>query len=938
MNILYTNAQSLPGKINELVAQSQILLPDIILIAETWLNDEISNATLAIPGYNIEQDLRKDRCDTTNGIGGGLLVYTKENTRVVAIDENNEFNQYCKFILTTEEGPIQFILIYRPPSLGERNLEELCKLATGLDVKTIMIGDFNVPGTDWHRLISDKKGRNFMELTIRENLEQLVDFSTHIKGNILDLVITNCPDIIVAVEDVGRLGTSDHVMINVTIGVGLKNTIPGEKRLNWNRANFGEIRQELAEIDWKRKLKYGKADDNWETFKSIINKVTDKHVPKTVYKNMGRPRWVNRDILQMLKKKKSIWTRLKREGGDLNRREYNDIEKQVKKAIIKSKRRLEKELANSSDRNGKKFRSYVKAKTKTRVTVGPLKDSSGAVLTGNKEMANELNKFFSSVFTREDLNTVPRKDLETAVRLETIRITEKEIIKKIEALKADSAAGPDKISPRFLKETRFEVATPLKIIMEKSLKEGTVPEDWKMAHVVPIYKKGAKGVAGNYRPVSLTSVPCKMMESLIKDAVMAHLLDNKLINDSQHGFMPGRSCATNLIQFFENVTKYADKGVPVDIFYLDFAKAFDKVPTERLLTKLKAKGVDGRILEWLRVWLSGRQQKVTIGGEFSEECEVESGVPQGTVMGPCLFTVFIDDLDMCAAMIEQIIKFADDTKGMQPIRGPEDRDRLQDCLDNLYRWAMDWGMQFNTDKCKIMHIGRNNPRYEYKMGGVKLGVVEEEKDVGIIIHNSLKPAKHCRKAATKALSVLGQIRRNFHFRDRHVFLKLYKQYVRPHVEFASPAWAPSLKSDIEVIEKVQMKAVKMVSGLVSNDYGERCAELGLETLEERRVIQDMAQVHKIITGKDKLKKEELFKFVSGGHGQGTRLARDPLNLRAEKAKTETRKGTFTQRIVTTWNNIDARTKSLRTADSFKKALRQQRRLGVMTGPNQAGNR
>jgi hypothetical protein len=252
-------------------------------------------------------------------------------------------------------------------------------------------------------------------------------------------------------------------------------------------------------------------------------------------------------------------------------------------------------------------------------------------------------------------------------------------------------------------------------------------------------------------------------------------MTNGLIKDSQHGFMPHRSCTTNLIEFMDSVTKSIDNGHPVDIFYLDFSKAFDSVPHERLMLKLKSKGIGGKIYNWLKTWLMGRTQSVRIGDEISSEQDVESGVPQGTVLGPLLFGVHIDNIDEVIRLIELLLKFADDCKGKKVILCDKDRQDLQQTLNELCEWAEKWGMSFNKDKCKIMHLGHNNPGHDYYMQGTKLSVVDEEKDVGVIVHKSLKPAPQCQKAAAMAQGVLYQLRKNFHFRDRNIFVRLYKQ-------------------------------------------------------------------------------------------------------------------------------------------------------------------
>jgi hypothetical protein len=200
-----------------------------------------------------------------------------------------------------------------------------------------------------------------------------------------------------------------------------------------------------------------------------------------------------------------------------------------------------------------------------------------------------------------------------------------------------------------------------------------------------------------------------------------------------------------------------DEGIPVDVLYLDFAKAFDKVPHGRLVTKLEAKGITGEFRNWVEEWLSGRTQRVMVEGVTSGEEDVKSGVPQGTVLGPPLFTVFIDDIDDFVELIKLFIKFADDGKGLKAIRSLKDAEELQEALNKLYEWASIWGMMFNIEKCKIMHVGRNNPCHDYYMNGIKLKVVEEETDVGVIVQKSLNPTKQCQKASNTATGVLRTI-------------------------------------------------------------------------------------------------------------------------------------------------------------------------------------
>ena len=241
---------------------------------------------------------------------------------------------------------------------------------------------------------------------------------------------------------------------------------------------------------------------------------------------------------------------------------------------------------------------------------------------------------------------------------------------------------------------------------------------------------------------------------------------------------------------------------------------------------------------------------MSVNGTLSGWLEVLSGVPPGSLLGPVLFLLFINDLDMAVTERQIIKKFADDTKIAQAIESDSDAEELQASLDRLYQWAQDWGMEFNVAKCHVMHIGRNNPGHSYSMGGVQLTRTEKERDIGVAIASNLKPENQCRKAAQTASTVLGQIMRAFHYRDRHVFMSLYLQYVRPHLEFAVSAWAPWTRKDTEKLEKVQQRAVRAVSGLTGHTYEERLVELRLPSLRDRRREIDMAQTYRIVNGPD----------------------------------------------------------------------------------------
>jgi hypothetical protein len=289
-------------------------------------------------------------------------------------------------------------------------------------------------------------------------------------------------------------------------------------------------------------------------------------------------------------------------------------------------------------------------------------------------------------------------------------------------------------------------------------------------------------------------------------------------------------------------------------------------------------------------------------------------------LGPLLFLLFINDLDLAANEVTAMAKFADDTKVGQQILSETDRDALQSALNKLCDWTDQWGMQFNVAKCKVMHFGRTNPKYEYEMRGQKLEKVDTERDIGVTVSNNLKPSAQCAKAAATARTVLGQISRSFHYRDKKTFVKLYTTYVRPHLEFCTPAWSPWTRADIDCIENVQKKMVGMVSGLLATDYVSRLAELGLETLEKRRKNTDIYTMHKLIHGYGDIDTDGWFDKNVGA--AVTRARADPLNVISKNGNLELRRNFFTLRVVKDWNKVPHDIKNISVPGKFKSALRQ----------------
>ena len=454
---------------------------------------------------------------------------------------------------------------------------------------------------------------------------------------------------------------------------------------------------------------------------------------------------------------------------------------------------------------------------------------------------------------------------------------------------------------------------PLCALFRSSLDSGQLPDDWKVGQVVPIYKKGKKEDASNYRPVSLTSVPSKIMESVIRDQLLEHMQSAGLLSDAQHGFIPRRSCATQLLVTLEDWTRLMENGEPVDVVYTDFKKAFDSVPHRRLLSKLHSYGIRGKLLRWLEAFLTKRRQRVVVNGVFSGWSVVTSGIPQGSVLGPVLFTLYVNDLPDAVTSTVQL--FADDMKIYRGVGGGTDHNILQADLDRFVAWSERWLLPFNAAKCSSLHLGPSNPSETYTLQGTDLQQSLVERDLGVLVDHQLKFREQAAAAASRANRVLGLIKHSFCHLDCKTLPFLYKAIVRPLLEYGNQTWGPFNMADKRLLERVQRRATRLVSEIRPLPYQERLRVLGLPSLQYRRRRGDMIVMYNLMHGRVGLKKEDFFTSP-----QVTQTRGHPLKVVKPRSQSRVRMNHFSSRVVNDWNSLPAEVVCAPSVDSFKHRL------------------
>ena len=489
-----------------------------------------------------------------------------------------------------------------------------------------------------------------------------------------------------------------------------------------------------------------------------------------------------------------------------------------------------------------------------------------------------------------------------------LQFTEEDIFRLLRASNPFCSMGPDEIHPRILKESAYELAGPFYTLFRQSLNSGSLPHSWKTAHITPIFKSGDRLSPTSYRPISLTSIPCKILERIIKTHMLNHLTRNNLIATEQHGFLPGKSCITNLLLFMDSLTQARDSGLITDSIFFDFAKAFDKVPHQPLIHKLQEYGITGDILKWIESFLTSRTFQVRVGFTASNASVIRSGVPQGSVLGPLLFMIYINDLP--ENIISQSLLYADDLKiwNTEP-------NQLQMDIDAINDWSERWGMPLNHSKCVHITFGREST-YTYGFntpdGFAAIPTKDGIKDLGVTFTSNLKFSRHHAITTAKATQLLNLFRRTFPKITETDFHILYSTYIRPILEYGHSVTYANSAGDENQLERVQRAATKLVYGLRQVPYWNRMEILNLYPLDVRRLRGDLILLYTLF---ESGQVTQLFGSATTDHLRG-----HERKLFKPRAGSSIRLNFYSCRIVESWNNLPREVVCAPSKDSFKRRL------------------
>ena len=940
LRVLNINCQSVVRKRAELAALIDYVKPDVVCGTESWLQTDIQSSEIFPDNYTA---YRKDR----GTMGGGVFILVHRSLVSTALPD---LDAECEMIwakIHMKANRDLLIGCFYMPQRSPNDLKELNKTLqkichTKVQQQIILAGDFNCPDINWNtntvptRASDRQVQEELVDLSIESQLTQIHDQPTRL-NNMIDLIFVSNPSLVKFSVSIPGCSDHDAVVSDLDTHPRRVKEKPMKSYL-FSKAKWEDISSELeplADMIASMKRKGAHINTMWEAFKASIMSAVEKHVPSVLRKKRNDLPWIDKTIRKQLKRKKRLFKKAKKSG---NWKNYRFHQKECRRKMRKAEQQYINDIIEKGmkDNNTKPFWRYAKARRQDNTGVAPLKDGAKLV-SDSASKAKLLLQQFCSVFTRDKGSTLPQIKSPEKPAIGDLTIREEGVAKLLRNLNASKACGPDGIPSKILKNCANTLASPLTCIYNHSLETGNLPSDWLTANVACVFKKGDRNKAENYRPVSLTSVACKMLEHIICHHLREHLEKHNVLTDKNHGFRSGFSCDTQLLTTIHDLLKSNDSGAQTDVIILDFSKAFDTVPHNKLLHKLRHYGVQGTVHQWITNFLTKRTMRVVLEGESSADAVVESGVPQGTVLGPLLFLCHINDLPDTVS--SKVRLFADDCLLYREIHSTQDHYALQEDLRKLEAWAKEWGMRFNAKKCFVLPTKSKSTHF-YQLGEDILQQVDQNPYLGLTISADLKWATHVTNICKRAGSTLGFLRRNLGKCPFECRRLAYLMLVRSTLEYGATVWDPYLQQDKVRLERVQRQAARFIK----RDYRSRdtgCVtrmlqELDLPPLEERRRQQRLTMLYKIIEGKipalppqsflspmDKTKRKIRAKVPTDFITVNIVTKHTSNNTRGYKvpdSNTEQYKSSFFVKTVAEWNQLREEVVQASSIAAFKTAV------------------
>lgn len=826
LNMYYQNVRGLNTKTHEFFNASSSSQYRLIALTETWLHEELKSTELFNDNFIVFRSDRNFSATNTKRGGGVLIAINKELSAV----ELNLSRICCEIqkidivgVKIAVKHQIIFIfVVYIPPGLNQDYYNKLFDVLQGLDYlnghNVYFVGDFNIPEYNQNNvstgtLISLKSFCSYFEFEQYNNV-------TNSKNRILDLVFSDKYCAVIKSCDVLLAEDEHHPSLDIEISVDKPNDDRSfakcaKRKFNFRKADFNNLYRAINFKNWDFLNTYTDVNEACEVFYQSIYEVLELYVPKTIPSSGKYPPWFSHSIIKDLKRKYHLLKKYRNTLDDSVFNEFKHIRSKIKKDIEHSYNNYLNTIEDNIKHDVKSFWSYVNSKKGTS-TIPTTMEFNGDTFENPQDIVNNFAAFFKDSFNLPS-DASSTTSLSNTTTLYVKCFAEEEIIVALKKLKPKLTRGPDDIPAFVVRDCAYVLAKPLTILFNLSLKTGVYPSLWKVSRICPVHKKGSKNNIENYRPITIICNFAKVFEIALHRDVYAHVQGQ--ITPMQHGFMCGRSTTTNLFCITQYIAQNVDMNLQVDVLYLDFSKAFDRLDHCILIQKLNSAGLSTPLVTFFKSYLSNRKQYVEYDGFKSFEISVTSGVPQGSVLGPLLFNIFINDI--VDNLNVNVLLYADDAKLYSHIKTIEDCIKLQQAVTKINAWCDTNGLSLNISKCVVVTYTRKQSPilFDYKLGGVPFSRSDNIKDLGITFDSELNFNKHVENVVISSYKNLGFIIRNTKgFNDTKVLITLYNSLIRSRLEYSSIIWQSGYNIYNNNLENVQRRFLKYVSFRMDGVY------------------------------------------------------------------------------------------------------------------------
>ena len=853
---------------------------DILGLCETYFTDNTSEKDITICGFSDKPFRADSKYSDIDGARprGGVCLYFKEHLPIVNRPDLVLTNETIISEIRLGRKKIFHILSYRPPSMSTVNdvaaycsklKDSIDKIAREKPSLIVLTGDFNARSPlfwseERHENMPGEKLSNFMLLNC---LEQLIAEPTHFPRDdietCIDLILTDKPASFV---DSGVIPSPDprckHQIIHGTINFSVPSPPPYRRNIwKYDQANVPSIHNNIVSNNWEELFNGRSVDDMVSILTDKLLSIMSDNIPnKIITVNDKDAPWITPEVKCAIKRNKRVFNRWKGRGRPTEGRAYtqevqletNSVISAAKESYIKD---LSNKLCNPRSSNNIFWSAFKRLLNNKKLTNIPPLLENNTFVTSFADKATIFNSYFSSICRPLDNgSTLPAITLSTHCNLSSVEFSHEAIAKVISKLNANKAHGADQISIAMLKLCSNDICKPLKLIFDASMATGRFPSSWKLANVQPVHKKNSRQLKSNYRPISLLPIFSKIFEKIVFDAMYAFFVENDLISKHQSGFRPGDSTINQLLAITDEIYQSFENNAETRAAFLDISKAFDKVWHEGLLFKLKRNGISDNLLSFISDFLSDRKQRVVLNGMESSWLPIESGVPQGSVLGPLLFLVYINDLT--DGISSNMRLFADDSSLFIKVRDIEEtQTQLMEDLEKISNWAHQWKMEFNPDISKqaievIFSHKKKKPLHPpLHFNGIPVKRESHTQHIGMILDQRLNFRLHIEEKIKKANKGLGLLRFLSKYITRPVLDKVYKMYVRPHLDYGDIIYHNQLRDSMQLLESVQYQAALIVTGCWKGSSRVKVYDdLGWESLSDRRHFRRLSMFYRIKNG------------------------------------------------------------------------------------------